>query len=187
MDSENRERLLEERLDAALKQYSDIEPRSGLEGRILARVQAERNSLVFRPWRRWPASVATLFVVVTGLVFLIMWKPTRPVPGVTRSAAVSEARSQPPNVVSQPRTSVRSPLTRKVRQKRIAPAFAEPRLDQFPSPMPLGEQEEMLARYVQERPHEAMMVARARAELLKTELLKFQQPQAASDREDSEQ
>jgi hypothetical protein len=32
-----------------------------------------------------------------------------------------------------------------------------------------------------------MMVARARAELLKTELLKFQQPQAASDREDSEQ
>jgi hypothetical protein len=187
MDSENRERLLEERLDAAWKQYSYIEPRLGLEGRILASVQAERNRLIFRPWRRWPATAATLLVVVTGLVFLILWKPTRPVPGVTRSAAVSEARSQPPNVVSQPRASVRFPLTRKVRRKRLAPAFAEPRLDQFPSPMPLSGQEEMLARYVQERPQEAMMVARARAELLKTELLKFQQPQAASDREDSEQ
>ena len=162
MDSENRERLLEERLDAALRQYGDIEPRLGLEGRILARVQAERNRLIFRPWRRWPASVATLFVVVTGLVFLIMWKPTRPVPRVTRSAAVSAARSQPPNLVSQPSTPVRSPLTRKVRQKPMVAAFAEPRLDQFPSPMPLSEQEEMLVRYVQERPHEAMMVARAR-------------------------
>ena len=39
-----------------------------------------------------------------------------------------------------------------------------PRLDQFPSPRPLSEQEQMLARYVREFPQEAVLVARAQTE-----------------------
>ena len=41
---------------------------------------------------------------------------------------------------------------------------AEARLDRFPSPQPLSEQELALARYVSEFPQEATLVARTQAE-----------------------
>jgi len=58
-------------------------------------------------------------------------------------------------------------------QRHVAQVRTEPHLEQFPSPTPLNEQEEMLVRYVRERRQEAVMVARARAELLKQELADF--------------
>jgi hypothetical protein len=58
-------------------------------------------------------------------------------------------------------------------QRHVAKVRTEPHLEQFPSPTPLNEQEEMLVRYVRERRQEAVMVARARAELLKQELADF--------------
>lgn len=42
-----------------------------------------------------------------------------------------------------------------------------PKLEQFPSPIPLNEQEKMLARYVQEFPRKAALVARAQTDLRK--------------------
>jgi len=41
---------------------------------------------------------------------------------------------------------------------------AEDRLDRFPSPQPLSEQELALARYVSEFPQEATLIARTQAE-----------------------
>jgi hypothetical protein len=59
--------------------------------------------------------------------------------------------------------------------RRWAAAVAEePRLEQFPSPRPLSEQEEMLARYVQEETQEAKLVAKAQTEMLKKESLEFE-------------
>jgi hypothetical protein len=45
-------------------------------------------------------------------------------------------------------------------------AASAPKLDQFPSPQPLSEQEKILASYVAEYPEHAVLVAQARAEAL---------------------
>ena len=44
-----------------------------------------------------------------------------------------------------------------------------PRLDQFPSPRPLSEQEILLARFVEQFPREAAMIATAQTRLLAQE------------------
>jgi hypothetical protein len=49
-------------------------------------------------------------------------------------------------------------------------ADAIPKLDQFPSPHPLSEQEELLQRYVAENPERAVLVARARMEVQERDL-----------------
>ncbi|MGB7331500.1 MAG: hypothetical protein WBD25_08940, partial [Terriglobales bacterium] len=46
----------------------------------------------------------------------------------------------------------------------------QPKLDQFPSPQPLSEQERMLASYVAKYPETAALVAQARAEALQKEM-----------------
>ena len=43
-------------------------------------------------------------------------------------------------------------------------AAANPKLDQFPSPRPLSEEEQLLVRYVHEFPEEAVLIAKAQAE-----------------------
>jgi hypothetical protein len=47
---------------------------------------------------------------------------------------------------------------------------ANPKLAQFPSPQPLGEQERLLAEYVASFPEQASLVAEARAENLRLDL-----------------
>jgi hypothetical protein len=46
----------------------------------------------------------------------------------------------------------------------------------------LSEQEEILARYVRERPDEARLVAHAQAELLQRDLLEFEKQSGAPER-----
>ena len=50
------------------------------------------------------------------------------------------------------------------------PEFAmarAPKLEQFPSPQPLSEQEKLLQNYVAENPEQAVLLARARTEALR--------------------
>jgi hypothetical protein len=53
----------------------------------------------------------------------------------------------------------------------VAVSNAHPKLDQFPSPQPLSEQEKILASYVQEYPENAVLLARARTEALRKDQL----------------
>ncbi len=51
MDPIKREPDIDQWLDAALSQYAKAEPRAGLEGRVLATLQAERNRVGLK--RNW--------------------------------------------------------------------------------------------------------------------------------------
>jgi len=64
MQDENSDRDL----DAALATYATIEPRAGLEQRVLANLRAERQRLAARGWRRWPALVALAVAVLIAVV-----------------------------------------------------------------------------------------------------------------------
>ena len=46
-----------------------------------------------------------------------------------------------------------------------------PKLEQFPSPQPLSEQEKLLQNYVAENPEQAVLLARARTEALRQDQL----------------
>ena len=155
-------------LDAALAKYA-AEPRAGLEERVLANLRAERTRGAERAWWRWGvlAAVATLAIIAVAL----NWKPDgRAHPG-TRVAATTPT-TQPARTqvaTNREQRGVRSRLAgtaRKATRHVSIPitVSARPKLDQFPAPQPLSEQEQALARYVSQFPQEAALIARAQAE-----------------------
>jgi hypothetical protein len=165
----------DERLDEALKQYSAAEPRAGLESRILANLASERERLNGRRWH-WHWIAATLAFGIAVLVgSFLTRKPDYQRANVLNEAPITKgSQGMTPHGPSDYKTVVAlRPTNHGKSQRPIEPARTEPRFEQFPSPRPLNEQEEMLARYVREWRPQAVMVARARAELLKRELAGF--------------
>jgi hypothetical protein len=162
---EGKDHIIDEQLDAALKAYGAAEPRAGLEGRILANLRAERGRAVRPHWQWWPALVAVAVMLLMGAALVMrMHRQTSPF-AVGNQPAVPAARESP-----------------KVREARVVAAAhprsranravaSVPKLEQFPSPQPLSEQEEQLARYIERFPREAVLVARAQTQLMKQEMM----------------
>ncbi len=156
-------------LDVALAKLKS-EPRAGLEERVLANLRAETARGAERVWRRWGvlAAVAAALVIVAAL----SWRPgrsARPTNHVaiamptTQPASTQVAASgEPREVRLQAGHALRK--TRRPRAVEAVTAAAQPKLEQFPSPQPLSEQERALARYVSQFPHEAELIARAQEE-----------------------
>jgi hypothetical protein len=190
-NGKNRERLADKWLDAALKQYGEADPRTGLEGRVLANLRAESKRLAERRnWRRALAAVTAIIVVGTTIFFVRgrdvvkQAVPKHEAPGVTNaSGAPNSDQTTPgraaakvtPSVAGRPRK-----LAAASRPARAVETVAEPRLEQFPSPQPLSEQEEILASYIAQFPHEAVVVARAQTEIRKQNELEMRQYSSGS-------
>jgi hypothetical protein len=164
---------LDRELNAALTKFAAVEPRRGLEDRILVNLRAERQHNSARTWWRWPvvAALAALIVVAVSISwrsakvpYITTQHPPAPTNEYNRTQTANnnnkETRiTRPHNTVSKRRGkhAVSHPAT------VLAPA---PRLGQFPSPQPLSEQEEILARYVARFPEHAALIALARTEEL---------------------
>lgn len=172
------EKIADQWLDAALNQYGEAEPRTGLEGRVLMNLRIDRERLTERRnW--WPAFVAVAAVVVAGVFFL-----GKDHPGAKERIAAVQAP-----VIDHPERSVKpdrkpsmaviseASIMRKPAEHRWPRHIVEttvPRLEQFPSPQPLSEQERILANYVAQYRQEAVMLARAHTELLERDLTEFE-------------
>lgn len=173
---------LDELLDSGLRRLGHAEPRPGLETRVLATIRAQKER---RPlWTlkaTWAGGMALLFLATAIWAFYgredrsrtaagnppargIPAKP--PAPEVARMSKGNAAAS-----MSKPRSLPRL-VTPKAARKTVN--LGAPHLAQFPSPQPLSQQEKMLARYVQQRPQEARLLARAQTELLRQDLLEFE-------------
>lgn len=160
---------LDRTLDAALSKYASVEPRGGLEERILANLRVASTRGAQRAWWNWGFAVlAAAFLIVAAVVW--QWNKA----------------SQPPIVVHRPPANAApiaprmanrdiSPPPQKRGHKTISPrlqpeiAAASPKLDVFPSPLPLSEQEKILASYVAGYPEHAALVAEARMDALRQE------------------
>ena len=181
MDPIEREREVERWLDAALTQYAKAEPRAGLEGRVLAGLRAERSRLASRR-RRWWGAVAAVAAMAAIAVAVWVGQATRArTPAGVGAAAIRRNDVTPdrPAVHSVPQppaghvaknASRRPPIQRVTRTPEVA------RLEQFPAPAPLSEQEKLLARYVREFPHRATLMARAQTEFRKQDELEMAAP-----------
>ncbi|HET9305397.1 MAG TPA: hypothetical protein VFO46_05160 [Candidatus Sulfotelmatobacter sp.] len=157
---------LDDQLDAALAKYAAVEPRTGLEERILANLKSQPSSSTRVAWWRWAAVVAAA-LIVTSLVLWVEKHNARPI--VRRSTTSSEQASHPTIAQSAPPNSTRRVNPVKVRRagKRSFTqplTTAEMKLDRFPSPRPLSEEELALVRYVQSFPREATLIAQAQEE-----------------------
>lgn len=150
-------------LDAALSRYAAIEPRSGLEERISANLSAERSRTMNHAW--WKLGLAGVAaIVVVGIA--LAWRPAKRPSELARQPAISANPNAPIRLANRGGTS--SAVVKKTGVRRPAPkpsrtdavAAADPKLDQFPSPEPLTEEELALIRYVRQFPGEAATIAR---------------------------
>ncbi len=154
------DRQLDELLDQGLERYGQVQPRPGLEERIIANMRAQQSTRRFS-WR-WPVAALAAIAVLAAAVLIVPRKQT----AIFEANGIQPILKQPQPMPHRPLAvqGTKRPVTRRSNSVRVA-STAVPWLEQFPSPAPLSEQEKLLARYVQEQPEEAGKVAQALAEL----------------------
>jgi hypothetical protein len=159
---------LDRELDAALANYAAAEPRTGLEGRILATLKAEREFPPLSGWQRWISAAVPAAIVVVMAWSIFLRSPQQPQDIAIRVpplAAPQDTRIKTQAMNMAP--SLRRPSVRTLRRGPVTLAApSPPRLEQFPSPQPLSAQEKILESYVANYPEQAALVAQLRAEEL---------------------
>jgi hypothetical protein len=175
--SDMRDDNFDRELDAALAKYAAVEPRDGLEERVLANLRARREHGVSPNWRPWSLAVAGVAVAIFAAVAFWHGATTK---GVTRRPATTSQRPaalMPAPEPAEDENNLKSQMP-KLKEQRMPrkyalveriPAGNTPKLEQFPAPEPLSEQEELLVRFVQDDPRDAALVAEARTEELSRE------------------
>ncbi len=181
-------------LESVLSQYCKAEPRSGLENRVLATLQAEQNRIApQRPWW-WAIGTATALAGVVAAIWIgenthdkyprsaARTSMTREQefrsstqPGATPQVAHA-ADSYEPGRFPAKHIAKRIPAQRPTRDLASA---NPPKLSQFPSPAPLSQQEQILMSFVAQHPEKAARVAQAVAEARQQDL--EEEAKAAND------
>lgn len=159
--ADGKQNELDRELDAALAKYTAVDPRVGLEQRVLAALRADQ-AVREQLWWRWIVAGALAAVVVVALA--VAWRSGRPHAPVIANhhpPATPSVQQSGTRIASNSGAIRRAPVRRS--QPKVDKA-ANPKLDQFPSPRPLSEQEQLLVRYVHEFPEEAVLIAKAQAE-----------------------
>lgn len=178
-DASRNDRDVERLLDDALAQYAMVEPRAGLEGRVLARLAAAREQS-HRGLQWWGVSAfGTAAALALALFFLGHLDqrliPQAPVAKLARPPQLGESTKRAASSAEQAgqkyggrtkQAAVR--LRNAVEDKPLGKMPPDtPKLEQFPAPAPLTDQERMLAAYVRDFPKKAALIARAQTDLRK--------------------
>jgi hypothetical protein len=157
-------------LNSALQQYGSAEPRAGLEGRVLANLAAEKPLTL-----RWHWGIAVAGALAICGVLGLWLEGFLPIPHTNKIVAVQAPIEHSDASHLGPQTSehaigelrIKSTAAKRNGAKKIKmlELAREPRLDQFPSPRPLSEQERLLAEYVAQFHDKAVLMARAQTKL----------------------
>lgn len=173
----NRFRGLEDdrALDTALSKYAAVEPRPGLEDRILANIRAEQARATEHAWWqqniwRWglAAAIAAIVIVAVGMMLNLekhpqpLVKNPPPVPARQNGTQEQETQVAKHNEAPTKHGLARHAITHSIQPRAVAEAY--PKLDQFPSPSPITEQEKLLLEYVRQHPDDALLTAKAQEE-----------------------
>jgi len=145
------DRRLEEILDAMLSDYSGEQPRPGLETRVLATLRAEagRKKDLVMLWR-WLLGFGGIVAAMAVLLAVDFWQAAQAPSGI----AVAKAPVAVQKIIS-PVTGETQPAKKaRPRRQQVPVTTADVRLDVFPTPSPLSEQEKLLLRYLAGTPHE---------------------------------
>ena len=162
MADQYEDRKLDELLDSALSEYSAVEPRPGLETRILARVRDSAEPSWW--WRvRWVvAGVVATAVAVLALSVLSLRPARRLQPVQVHEEPPATVQPQPDSKVTTAKTA---PIRRERPQHRAKPQQELAQRDRpsvFPTPTGLSEQEKLMMAYLAQTPKEEV-IAQLRA------------------------
>ena len=183
MNREDRERMVDRLLNEALAPQ-EIEPRPGLEQRILANLRAQPEP---RSWRRWmktwaPVAVAAVLIALAvGLRMSSRPQPAKPAVAIEHQPTLPAPMKQPVPPASAV-AAERKPMRDVARPQKMVAATrpALPRQDVFPSPVPLTPEETMLLTLLRRNPSQAVLVAREQAMEWERILNNFQNGEAAA-------
>lgn len=171
---------LDRQLDAALSKFAAVEPRAGLEARVLANLRIGRERATRHSWWRWPA-IAALAAVIAVAVSLV-WKSGKSTPVImaqhppattqtnqagTQSASNGGSSRIPPDA-GRPARRSKPPVSGTATVITLAP-----KLEQFPSPEAMSDQEKMLADYVAHFQEQAVLIARFNEEDLRRDRMEL--------------
>lgn len=130
MESNERDRKLDQWLDEALKQYGAAEPRFGLEQRVLTNIRASEQERPRARWWRWmPAFAAIAAVIVIGVAVRPLWqgkeqviapRQMAPPEAVQTETASTSASMQKSEVQESAGTAVARVEVPKLREKKAA-------------------------------------------------------------------
>ena len=162
-------------LDAALARYAAVEPRPRLEERVLANLRTEPAPVTGRARWRWGLAGALAAIAIVAMA--LAWSAGRSahLPMANYPATTEQIRrpANPPAAAAGERLLGNTPTrathsggaiaVRRAAPRAQAVAQADPKLDVFPSPRPLSEEELALAQYVLNFPTDAKQVAQAQA------------------------
>ena len=177
MADQNDERKLDELLDSALSEYSAVEPRPGLEGRILARVQDAEEQQPAWWWSTGWLLVGAVGGAIAVIVLSVLF--SRPVEKRQQAQAHKE---QPAMSYAQPdhRVATNPPrIQRENRPHRTETQLELSRRDRpsvFPTPTGLSEQERLMLAYLAQTPKEEFIAQLQRPQPEEEEFWKDQQP-----------
>jgi hypothetical protein len=158
---------LDSTLDVALAKYAAAQPRVGLEERILANLRTVETRAGDGVWWNWGIATALAFVLIVAAA--LAWRRSMHPPIVKQtpvptSPVSTEAKHHERNPGISPEKAMRRKARHPMEHGVVA---AKPKLDVFPSPLPLSEQEKILAIYVAQYPQHAALVAEARMDALR--------------------
>ena len=167
---------IDQLLDSSLREFGAAEPRPGLEMRLLAALEAEqKRAAATAPWwRNWQLASGIVAVLMLAAWGVASWlHPSRQVAHTNGGARAPQGQSPVvPAKTSDLQLACACPLKlRPHKQVELRDAAASlrkaserhPRLEEFPSPQPLSEQEQLLVRFVTQHRSEAILLARAQA------------------------
>jgi hypothetical protein len=160
-------------LDTALAKYSAVEPRVGLEDRILTNLLTEQEQSPVHAWWKWGlAAIAAIAVVALAMTF--RWqRPSRLIVVQRTPVETPNSTNRKTQVANREATpQPKHPAILPTRKHHASPAVALEatpalKLDQFPSPQPLTEEEKALVGYVERDPDHAALLAEARMDSLR--------------------
>ncbi len=165
---EPRDRIDEwdQRLDKGLAEYGHAEPRVGLENRIFANLRAEKDRLSRRRWL-WVLNAMSAAAVIVMAIWLGS-RYSKPVGknATSRTQTFEHTAQMPVQTADRPQPGQwqNGTATRHVKVHLSRARVANrPKLDQFPSPRPLSEQEKLLQEYVEVTPKDEIVAALARS------------------------
>lgn len=185
MADQNDERRLDELLDSALSEYSAIEPRPGLETRILSHVREAAEQP--RWWSaRWLVAGGVATAIAVLMLSVWFFRPIhKPIQQVVRSVPssneVQTSKNPETTATKDNRQRRRATVARKERHEEH-PRQELARSDRpavFPTPEGLSEQEKLMLAYVAQTPSEELIAQVRTRELEKEEFWKDAQSGAA--------
>ena len=162
MADKEKDKQIDEMLDSLLAKYSSAEPRPGLETRILANLREAEEKKAPQGWWSfkwvWAGAVAAAIVIAVVLI----GERNRTTPPANIIVKTNQPAPQPQTQPHAP--AVRNEAAIAHRRKPSTPTLPQhatlalsERPANFPTPVPLSEQERMMFTYLANTPKEVVI------------------------------